>query len=86
MIFGEEVEVDAENLTVYYDQYIAAMLGRVSKTETSKLDIIGMCSSNFPTDKTQLWNQRDTKIRIIEAEPDKLRLQQFFEGMRKFIS
>ena len=54
MIFGEEVEFEDENIKVDLHQYIVMMLGRVSKTETSKLDIIGKCTPDFPADKMLL--------------------------------
>ena len=53
MIFGEEVEFDQENIKEVYHQLTLKMLSRVAKAETSKLDLIGMCTtkSNFPADK-----------------------------------
>ena len=42
MIFGEEVEFDQQNLEEVYHKLSVKMLGRVTKAETSKLDINGM--------------------------------------------
>ena len=55
MIFGEEVEFEDENIKADYHQFIMWSLGRVPKTETSELDIIGMCTSNFLADKMRLF-------------------------------
>ena len=46
MIFGEEDEFEDENTKVDHHRYISWLLGRDWKTETSRVDISGMYTSN----------------------------------------